>query len=93
MKYITREQFDQVVQDKNEIKAEDLAYILEEKLGYAVSLEEKPQLTDEQRKRMTDFIFTNEDILSQLREATIDPEYIEDDEEAYRILREAKDGR
>lgn len=93
MKYITREQFDQVVQDKNAIKADDLVYVLEEKLGYAVSLEKKPELTDEQRKRMTDFIFSNEDILSQLREATKNQDYIESDEEALKIIREARDGR
>lgn len=93
MKYITREQFDKVVKDKNEIKADDLVYVLEEKLGYAVSLEEKLQLTDEQRKRMTDFVFTNDDILSQLHEASKNPEYIEDDEEAYKIIREAKNVR
>jgi hypothetical protein len=93
VKYITREEFDQMFQDKNEIEAEDLIYVLEEKLGYAVSLKKKPRLTDKQRKRMTDWIFSNEDILKQLRESAKNQDYIEDEEEALRIIHEARDGR
>jgi hypothetical protein len=93
VKYITREEFDQMFQDKNEIEAEDLIYVLEEKLGYAVSLEKKPQLTDEQRKRMTDWIFSNEDILKQLRESAKNQDYIEDEEEFARFIEKVRNER
>jgi hypothetical protein len=97
VKYITREQFNQMFQGKNEIEAEDLVYVLEEKLGYAVSLEKKPRLSDEQRKRMTDWIFSNEDILKQLRESALEPDedYIDlkDEETLSKIFKEAENDR
>ncbi|MBP1968516.1 hypothetical protein J2Z83_000608 [Virgibacillus natechei] len=93
MEYISRDQFDDIVQDKQSIKVADLVYVLEEKMGYAVTLEKKTQLTEMQRKRMTDLIFSNEDILSQLRKAAQDQDYIENDEEAFEIIRRSRDGK
>lgn len=93
MEYITRKQFDQMFHDQNEIKAEDLVYVLEEKLGYTVSLEKKPQLTGEQRQRITDYIFSNEDILEQLQKSSNNQDYIRSDEEALKIIHGARDGK
>lgn len=93
MEHIPRDQFDDIVQDKNDIKVEDLVYVLEEKMGYAVSLEKKTQLTKTQRKRMTDSVFSNEDILSQLRKAAQNQDYIENDEEAFEIICRSRDGK
>lgn len=55
--------------------------------------EEDPALTEEQKRKMTKSIFTNEAILKQLREAAANPDYIESDEEALRIIYEARDAR
>lgn len=92
MEYISREQFDDIVQDKRNIRAEDLIYVLEEKMGYTVSLEKKTELTKDQRKRITDFVFSNEDILGQLKKASQSQDYIENDEEALEIIRGSHDG-
>ncbi|MGY0693746.1 hypothetical protein ACW2QC_13310 [Virgibacillus sp. FSP13] len=62
-------------------------------MGYAVSLEKKTKLTETQRKRMTDFVFSNEDILSQLKKAAQNQDYVENDEDAFEIIRRSRDGK
>jgi ABC-type phosphate/phosphonate transport system substrate-binding protein len=47
-------------------------------------------LTEEQKRKMTKAIFTNEDILDQLREASKHRDYVEDDQEALNIINEAR---
>lgn len=93
MKYITQEEFNKIIGNKREITAEDLVYILESKLDCEVSLNQKRKLTELQKKRMTDFVFTNKDILDQLRKASKEQNYIYDDNEALDIRREARDGK
>ncbi|PAV27940.1 hypothetical protein CIL05_18885 [Virgibacillus profundi] len=93
MDFITRDQFDQFVRDSEEIKVEDLIFILEEKLGYSVFIEKKPHLTSEQKKHMTDHIFSNEAIIKQLDKASKEQNYIIDDNKALEIIREARDGK
>lgn len=53
---------------------------------------EQPALTDEQKKRMTSVIFTNANVLSQLRQAQKDREegiftYSDNEEEFARLLK------
>lgn len=93
MEYISRDQFNQIFRHKDDIEADDLVYVLEEHFDYYVSFKKKSELTDEQRQRMTDKIFSNENILEQLREASQNQDYITDDEEALKIIHEARDGQ
>lgn len=93
MEYITHKDLEKIFQGKEEIQAEDLVYVLEEKLGYSVSIEKKPQFTEKQKKRMTDWIFSNEEILRQLRESAENPDYIEDEEEFSRFIQEVRNER
>ncbi|MFC7394014.1 hypothetical protein [Scopulibacillus cellulosilyticus] len=89
MDYISREQFDKIVNNKSLIALDELVNAIES-LGYSVAIEKKPQLTEKQKKYMTKAIFNNKEILEQLKEASSNQDYIKDDKEAIKIIREAR---
>lgn len=72
MDFITKEQFDKSLGNKSRIELDDLIYVIEEQFGYKVFISKK--YTEEQKKRMTKAIFTNEDVLRQLDESELEPE-------------------
>lgn len=93
MEYLTREQFDKIFKDKSVIEPEDLVYVLEEKLGYSVSLKKRHRLTEGDKRRMTKAIFSNEEILKQLQESAANQNYIYDEEEFTRFVEEVRSAR
>jgi hypothetical protein len=96
MDYITKETLNKYVKDKSIIELKDFAEIFVKEFGIVMPLTEKVDLnnlTDEQKKKMTKAIFTNEDVLEQLRKASIDPQYVEDDEEALNTINEGRNER
>jgi hypothetical protein len=70
--FITKEQFDKSLGNKSKIGLDDLIQVIEEQFGYKVSISKK--YTDEEKKKMTKAIFTNEDVLRQLDESELEPE-------------------
>lgn len=96
MDYITKETLNKYVKDKSVIELKDFAEIFVKEFGIVIPLAEKVDLnnlTDEQKRKMTKAIFTNEDVLDQLYNAAIHPEYIYDDEEALNIINEVRNER
>jgi hypothetical protein len=95
MQYITRERFDKIVRGKDKIDLEELVMVIENEFGYSVKLEEKNPncFTEEQKRRMTDLIFSNEYVQKQLRESSkeSDDDYIDDEETFMRIIKDAAD--
>lgn len=95
MQFVTNEQFnkfyDQLdkLKSKNMIDMQEILSVMEEQLGYPVS---GPDLTDNQKKKMTDAIFSNEHILNSLRESALesDEDLIEDKETFMRVIRAAQ---
>jgi hypothetical protein len=70
--FITKEQFEKSLGNKSKIALNDLIHVIEEQFGYKVSISKK--FTEEQKKKMTKAIFTNEDVLKQLDESELEPE-------------------
>jgi hypothetical protein len=95
MQYITRERFEKIIRGKDKIDLEELVMVIENEFGYSVKLEEKKQadFTEGQKTRMTDLIFSNEQVLKQLRKSSKESEddYIDDEETFMRIIKEAAD--
>jgi hypothetical protein len=95
MQFVTNEQFnkfyDQLdkLKSKNMIDIQEIFSVMEEQLGYPVS---GPDLTYNQKKKMTDAIFSNEHILIQLRESALesDEDLIENKETFMRVIRAAQ---
>jgi hypothetical protein len=95
MQYITRERFEKIVKGKDKIDLDELVMVIENEFGYSVKLEEKNgiNISEEQTRKMTDLIFSNEDVLKQLHESSkeTDDDYIDDEEEFMRLIKEAAD--
>lgn len=95
MQFVTNEQFskfyDQLdkLKSKNMIDIQEIFSVMEEQLGYPVSI---PELTDNQKKKMTDAIFSNEHILYQLHESALesDQDLIEDKDTFMQVIRAAQ---
>ncbi|MBW8351863.1 hypothetical protein K0H71_20900 [Bacillus sp. IITD106] len=95
MDYITKETLDKYVKGKSVIKLKDFAELFEKEFGITVPLSEKvnyEKLAEEQKRKLTKAIFSNEDVLEQLRKASNERDYIGNDEEAMQIIREARNG-
>ncbi len=93
MDYITKETLDKYIKGKSVIEINVFAEIFEKEFGIVIPFKEAidyAKLTDKQKRKMTEAIFTNEDILDQLRDASIHSNYIEDDQEALDIINEAR---
>jgi hypothetical protein len=93
---ISKEQLEQRFRDKSYVELKDLVQLIEEILGFNVSLQrkdEQPTITDEQKKRMTSVIFKDEGVLSQLQQAQKDRKdgistYSDSEEEFAKLLNE-----
>ncbi|OMF18532.1 hypothetical protein BK133_30405 [Paenibacillus sp. FSL H8-0548] len=72
MNFITKEQLNNNLGNKSKIELVDLIKVIEEQFGYKVSISRK--FTEEQKKKMTKAIFSNEDVLRQLDESELEPE-------------------
>jgi hypothetical protein len=95
MDYITRETLNKYVKDKSVIQLKDFAEIFEKEFGIVIPLGGKmnyEDLTEVQRMKMTKAIFSNENVIEQLRKASTEGDYFEDSEEALKIIYEARDG-
>jgi hypothetical protein len=94
MDFITRERFEKVIKNKHIINLDELISVIENEFGYTVNLEEKNKVifSDQQKRKMTKAIFNNPEVLKQLHESSLesDHEYIEDEEEFMKIIREEK---
>ncbi|WP_449354954.1 hypothetical protein ACUL41_01635 [Virgibacillus natechei] len=91
MEYITLQRLNQIFKDQDAIGADDLVYLLEEKLDYTVSLERKPSLSKEQKRFATQRIFSEPEVIDQLKYAkeNRDPElsaYSGNEEEFSRLV-------
>ncbi|WP_314000051.1 hypothetical protein [uncultured Paenibacillus sp.] len=93
MDFITKEQFDKSLGNKTKIELDDLIHLIEEQFGYNVSVSKK--FTEEEKKKMTKVIFTNEDVLRQLAESDLEPEEhdIETFEAYTRYMNEVRNGK
>lgn len=88
MNFITKEQLNNNLGNKSKIELVDLIQVIEEQFGYRVSISRK--FTEEQKKKMTKAIFSNEDVLRQLDESELEPEGndIESFEDYSRFMKE-----
>ncbi len=88
MEFITKEQLDFNLGDKSKIELVDLIQVIEEQFGYKVSISRK--FTEEQIKKMTNVIFSDKDVLRQLKESELEPEGndIESSEDYSRFMKE-----
>ena len=96
MNYITKETLDKYVKDKKVIGLNVFTEIFEKEFGIVIPFSETidyDNLTEVQKMKMTKAIFTNEDVLEQLRQASIHRDYIEDDEEAFNVIDGARNGK
>ncbi len=94
--YIKKETLDKNVKGKSVIALTDFAELFEKEFGIVVPLKEKTtyeKLTEEQRRKLTKAIFYNEEVLEQLRKASTERDYIQNDEEAIQIIKKAGDGQ
>ncbi len=97
MQYVTNEQFnkfyDQLdkLKSKSMIDVREIFSVMEEQLGYAVGFPAE-DLIDKKKREMTDKIFSNKQILQQLRESALenDEDLIEDKEQFMQIIRAAR---
>ncbi len=81
---------------KSIIQLNDFAELFEKEFGIIVPLKEKAnydKLTDGQKRKLTKAIFSNGDVLEQLRKASAERDYVENDEEAIQIIKEARNGQ
>ena len=97
MEYITKDQLDKSLKHKTFIELEDLVELIEQQFGYQVSLAKKDHssLTEEQKKKMTKIIFSDEDVLRQLNESELESEEngIESFEDFKRFMNEVRNVR
>lgn len=96
MDYITKETLDKYIKGKSIIGLKVFAEIFEKEFGIVIPLSGKvdfENLTDQQKRKMTDAIFTNEDVLKQLEKASTNRDYITNDDEALQFIREARNER
>jgi hypothetical protein len=94
--YITRETLNKYVKGKSIIKLKDFAELFEKEFGIVVPFKEKvdyEKLTDDKKRKLTKAIFSNEEVLEQLRNASTERNYVENDEEAIQIIKEANNGQ
>lgn len=95
MEFITKETLDKYVKGKSVIELNVFTEIFEKEFGIIIPFGGKvdyENLSEVQKRNMTNAIFTNEDILAQLRDSSIHRDYIEDDEIALDIINEARNG-
>ncbi|QQK75475.1 hypothetical protein HUG15_07695 [Salicibibacter cibarius] len=72
MEYISRDQFNQMFCNKDELEADDLVYVLEEHFGYNVSCKKKSGLSAAQRRKALqnqDYVTDDEGALKIIHEA------------------------
>ncbi|WP_068675253.1 hypothetical protein [Oceanobacillus sp. Castelsardo] len=96
MDYITKETLDKYLKDKSIIELKDFAELFEKEFGIVIPFRRNvdyEKLTEDQKCKITKVIFSNEDVLEQLRKASTERDYVENDEEAIQIIREAKNGQ
>jgi len=96
MDYITKETLDKYIDGKSVIKLDVLAEMLKKEFGIILPTREPlnyNDMSEQQRRMMTRAIFSNDIILDQLRESSTHHDYVEDDNEALAIIREAKNGK
>lgn len=94
--YITKETLDKYVKGKSVIKLKDFAELFEKEFGIVVKFRDKvdyEKLTEDSKRKFTKAIFSNEDVLKQLRNASTERNYVENDEEAIQIINEARNGQ
>lgn len=94
--YITKETLDKYVKGKSIIELKDFAELFEKEFGIQIPFREQvdyAKFTEDQKQKLTKAIFSNEDVLEQLRKASTERNYVEDDEEAFQIIKEARDGQ
>jgi hypothetical protein len=94
--YITKETLDKYVKGKSVIKLKDFAELFEKEFGIVIPFREKvdyEKLTDDKKRKLTKAIFSNEEVLEQLRKASTESNYVENDKEAIQIIKEAKNGQ
>lgn len=95
LNYITKETLDKYMKGKSIIELKDFAELFEKEFGIVIPLEEANDyegLTEDQKRKITESIFTNKDVLDQLHKASIKRDYIKDDDEAIQIIYEARNG-
>ena len=71
--YITKEMLDKYVKGKKVIELKDFAELFEKEFGIIIPLWEEvnyAKLSEVQKEKFTKAIFSNEDVLEQLRKAT-----------------------
>lgn len=71
---ISKEQLDHSLCGKSYVELKDLVQLIEDNFGYSVTLQRKKErhiLTEEQKARITSFIFKDESVLSQLHQAML----------------------
>ncbi|MFS1511706.1 hypothetical protein VQL36_04615 [Chengkuizengella sp. SCS-71B] len=96
MDYITKDTLDKYIKGKSVIEFNIFVELFEKEFGIVLPFKDKvdfEQLTEGQRTKMTKAIFTNDDVLEQLRKASVHHDYIEDDNEALNIINEARHGK
>lgn len=96
MDYITKETLDKYMKGKSVIRLNDFAEIFEKEFGIVIPFGGKidyEKLSDQLKKKMTDAIFANEDVLEQLEKASTSRDYITNDDDALQIIREARNER
>jgi len=96
MDYITKETLDKYIDGKSVIKLDVLAEMFEKEFGIIIPLRttvDYSKMTEQQKRQMTQAIFSNDAILDQIRESSARRDYIEDDQEALTIIQEAKNGQ
>ncbi|QGQ98458.1 hypothetical protein EHS13_28040 [Paenibacillus psychroresistens] len=74
MQYVTKEQFDEfynTFKNRNVIEVNELVQVMEKQFGYKADLIQ-PTPTLEQKGKITDAIFSNQEILQQLRQSKMD---------------------
>jgi hypothetical protein len=96
MEYITKETLDKYVKGKEVIELKDFAELFEKEFGILIPFREKvdyEKSTEDQKRKLTKAIFSNQDVLKQLRKASTERNYVDNDEEAIQIIKEAKNGQ
>jgi hypothetical protein len=96
VEYITKETLDKYVKGKAVIELKDFAELFEKEFGILIPFRGKvdyEKFTEDQKRKLTKAIFLNDDVLEQLRKASTERNYVENDEEAFQIIKEAKNGQ
>lgn len=94
--FITKETLDKYVKGKSVIELKVFAEMFEKEFGIQIPLKSSADykhMTNDQKRKMTKAIFSNKDILDQLREASVHHDYVEDEKEALSIINEGRNGK